>query len=270
MPVAELTFDRSTVTGWLAAAVREAGALALQKFRSPLKSWTKGGHSPVTEVDIAVDELLRERLTAAAPTYAWLSEESVDDPARLDARQVWVVDPIDGTRAFLAGREDWVIAAALVEDGRPLSAAIYAPVEDQLFLATAGQGTTVNGVRALSSADAGWQRARVAGPKRYIDALRRVQGEIEALPKIHSLALRLARVASGTLDVAFAAGNSHDWDLAAADLIVREAGGALTTFQDQQLTYNCPTPVHTPLIAAGRARHEHLIRLIRQQRTAFA
>src|SRR5687768_14632706 len=92
--VAERAIDRAAVSRQVADAVREAGALALQKFRSPMKSWFKGGNSPVSEVDIAVDELLRERFMADPLGFGWLSEESVDDPARLDARQVWIVDPI--------------------------------------------------------------------------------------------------------------------------------------------------------------------------------
>ena len=103
----------------LEAAVREAGALAASTFQTALKSWTKDGGSPVSEADIAVDNFLRERLTRLAPDYGWLSEESEDDPARLDAPRVWIVDPIDGTRAYLAGRTDWSISVALVEDGRP-------------------------------------------------------------------------------------------------------------------------------------------------------
>jgi myo-inositol-1(or 4)-monophosphatase len=267
----EPPIDGATIGGQLAAAAREAGAFALQKFRSPLKSWTKGtGASPVSEVDIAVDDMLRARLTAIDPRIAWLSEESVDDPARLSAQYVWVVDPIDGTRAFLAGRNDWVIAAALVRHGRPLAAAIFAPVDDILFLAAAGKGTTVNG-RAVSANDGeGLEGARAAGPKRYLDAVSAAQPRLEALPKVHSLALRLARVADGTLDVAFAGENSHDWDVAAADLVVHEAGGALTSIDGRPLTYNRPNPVHPALVAAGRVRHEVVLQLMRGRQAAFA
>src|SRR5436305_15030457 len=97
----------------LVAAVREAGALALLTFRTALKSWIKGRSSPVTEADLAVDALLRERLLAVRPV-GWLSEETEDDPARLAESEVWVVDPIDGTRAYLAGSSDWAVSAALV------------------------------------------------------------------------------------------------------------------------------------------------------------
>jgi myo-inositol-1(or 4)-monophosphatase len=271
LPAAEQPIDAAAIGAQLAAAVREAGAFALQKFRAPLRSWTKGtGTSPVSEVDIAVDEMLRARLTALDPAIAWLSEESVDDPARLSAPCVWVVDPIDGTRAFLAHRDDWAIAAALVRHGRPLAAAIFAPVDDLLFLAVAGNGATVNG-RAVSANDGdSLEGARAAGPKRYLDAIAAAQPQLQALPKVHSLALRLARVGDGTLDLAFAGENSHDWDVAAADLVVHEAGGVLTTIDGLPLTYNRPNPVHRALIAAGRRRHEIVLQLMRDRQAAFA
>ena len=109
-------------------------------FKTPLKNWTKGeALSPVSDADIAVDKLLRERLTSNEPAIAWLSEESVDDPARLDARHVWIVDPIDGTRAYIAGLPDWAVSAALVENGRPVAACLYAPVSDEFFWRVAGR-----------------------------------------------------------------------------------------------------------------------------------
>src|SRR2546430_4034850 len=125
--------DRGLVRDRLAAAVREAGALALDMFRGRPASWIKGASSPVSEADLAVDALLRERLLAIRDA-GWLSEETEDDPARLQRAAAWAVDPIDGTRAYLAGLVEWVIAAALVRFGRPLVAAPYAPVSDEPFL----------------------------------------------------------------------------------------------------------------------------------------
>ena len=270
MQVAEAEIDHAAVSRQLSAAVREAGALALQKFRSPFKSWSKGNASPVSEVDIAVDELLRERLAATTPVYGWLSEESVDDPTRLNARQVWIVDPIDGTRAFIGGLSDWAISAALAEDGRPVVAALFAPVENALYLATAGKGATLNGLPMAASDADSLDGARVAGPKRRLDALDALHARITLLPKVNSLALRIARVATGAIDVAFAGPNSHDWDLAAADLIVQEAGAALTDFAGRMVIYNRPDPVHAALVAAGPGRHEKLIRLMQHHRAVFA
>jgi myo-inositol-1(or 4)-monophosphatase len=247
----------------LVSAVRDAGALALKAFRGTIKQWAKGQSSVVSEIDLAVDALLRERLMArtsgTAGGFGWLSEETEDDPARLEARAVWIVDPIDGTRSYLAGREDWSVSVALAVDGRPVLAALFAPATSEFFLAAAGEGATVNGttIRAIPGADL--TGAKASGPKRFTTWLAGLNPQVVPMPRIGSLALRLARVAQGALDVAFAGGNSHDWDLAAADLLVHEAGGALTTLTGKVLTYNRPEPVHGALIAAGRDRHALLI-----------
>ena len=251
----------------VAAAVREAGELAMKSFRSPIKSWFKHGNSPVSEVDLAIDALLRERLAATGPACGWLSEETVDDPARLSAEHVWIVDPIDGTRGFLAGVPDWTISVALASAGRPVMAALYAPATDELFLAAAGGGATRNGTPIAVTEGGSLAGARVAGPERRLGRLAPLG--IVPEPKVHSLALRIARVAQGTLDLALAGPNSHDWDLAAADLLVHEAGGALTTLGGETLVYNRPVPTHGALFAAGHARREALSALMREGRIAF-
>jgi myo-inositol-1(or 4)-monophosphatase len=262
---------RAPLRDELAAIVREAGALAASTFGdAQLKHWTKHGDSPVTEADIAVDRLLRERLTRLAPDCAWLSEETEDNRARLGARRLWVVDPIDGTRAYVAGRTDWAVSIALVEDGRPVLGAIFAPVEDGLYLAAANEGATRDGTPLVAPATASFEGARVAGPKPMIAELERTLPGIVAEPKVHSLALRLARVASGQLDVTFASKNSHDWDLAAADLIVHESGGAFTALDGSTVRYNSLDMRHGALIASGPARHERLIAITREWRRRAA
>jgi myo-inositol-1(or 4)-monophosphatase len=264
LPVSDFDDNRARYTEQLVAAVREAGQLALGKFRAPLKSWNKDNYSPVSESDIAVNEFLQERLRDPSGKIGWLSEETEDDPERLKARRVWIIDPIDGTRAYIGGLPDWSIATALVEDGRPVLAALFAPVEDEMFVAVAGQGATLNDV-PIRSTDGGLAGARIAGPPGYLNRLQAIEPRFVAQPKIHSLALRFARVAHGAIDMAFASGNSHDWDLAAADLLVHEAGGALTTFHGQSLTYNRPDPVHPPLVAAGPQRHATLTALVQDR-----
>jgi myo-inositol-1(or 4)-monophosphatase len=199
---------------------------------------------------------------------AWLSEESVDDPARLSARYVWIVDPIDGTRAYLAGLPDWAVSVALVVDGRPVTACLYAPVTDEFFMAVAGNGATRNGVAIAASGGASIAQARIAGPKGLLERLAGVAPPFAAMPRVPSLALRLARVAQGTFDAAIAGGNSHDWDLAAADLLVHEAGGAITPFGGGPVIYNRPVPRHGTLVAAGLDRHATLIDLLRDRRIA--
>ena len=270
MPDAERGPYQNEISTLLENAVREAGTLALTKFRSSYKSWTKEKSSPVTEVDIAVDELLHERLSAYDASYGWLSEETADDPARLACERIWIVDPIDGTRGFMAGFPDWSIVAALVEHGRPIAAALYVPVTDQLFAAEAGKGTRLNGKPSRASGSGDLDHARAAGPKRRLDALAALGPNLEFVPKVHSLALRLARIAEGTLEVAFAGPNSRDWDLAAADLLVHEAGGRLTTLSGKRLLYNRVDTAHPALVAAGEARHQRLLGLIRDREKEFA
>jgi len=248
----------------LAAAVREAGALARSMFGAPIRNWIKGASSPVCDADIAVDALLRERLSDDG--IAWLSEESVDDPTRLAARYVWIVDPIDGTRAYIAGLTDWAVSAALVADGRPIAACLYAPLSEEFFMAVAGGGATCNGAPIAAAPGRELAHMRLAGPKRLLERLQGMAPPFTVMPRTHSLALRLTRVAQGTFDAAIAGGNSHDWDLAAADLLVHEAGGALTPFAGGPVIYNCPVPRHGMLVAAGRDRHAALIALIREVR----
>ena len=254
----------------LAAIMHDAGDLARATARGPFKRWTKGDdNSPVTEADIAVNDLLRTRLTALMPAAAWLSEETEELPDRA-LPLAWVVDPIDGTRAYIAGRADWTVSVALVEDGRPQLAALYAPVSDEMFLALHGRGATLNGAAIEVSRGETLSGARLAGPKRYLDKLAGLDPSILAQPRVHSLALRLARVAQGALDAAFVSPGSQDWDLAAADLVLYEAGGSFTDFSGQPLSYKAPYATHGALIAAGSARHDTLIDLVRNRRGEFA
>src|ERR1700751_599811 len=145
--------------------VRGAGALALWLFRTELKNWTKGASSPVSEADIAVNELLEQRLRSATPDYGWLSEESTDDERRLETRMVWIIDPIDGTRGYLAGREDWCVSAALVEDGIPVLGAVFAPASDEFFFAARGHGARRNDVPISATSGSELVFPRLAGPK---------------------------------------------------------------------------------------------------------
>ena len=265
MPASETSALRAP----LEAVMREAGALARKTAQGAFRHWTKGeDKSPVTEADIAVNDLLHQQLTALCPGAGWLSEETAEIPS--STTLMWIVDPIDGTRAFISGRADWAISVALVEDGRPLVAALYAPVSEEIFLATRGTGATLNGAPIKANDGDGLRGAKIAGPKRYLDRFSNLAEGTLAQPKVHSLALRLARVAHGALDAAFASRGSHDWDLAAADLLVHEAGGALTDFTGRPLKYNGSQAVHGALVAAGQARHDALIGLVRDRKAEFA
>jgi myo-inositol-1(or 4)-monophosphatase len=232
----------------------EAGEIALALFRpgakTAAKTWSKSGGSPVTEADIGVDTFLRIRLSVILPDAAWLSEETVDDALRLSRRFVWVVDPIDGTRAFMAGSPDWAVCVALLDEGRPVLGIVHAPACGATYTAMLGAGALLNGAPIATSRVATLAGARIAGPKPMLDALARLEAFTPA-DKIPSLALRLCRIAQGVIDAGLISPDARDWDLAAADLILSEAGGSLRSGDGQLAVYNRETPVHGMLVASG-------------------
>jgi myo-inositol-1(or 4)-monophosphatase len=243
----------------LNAAVCEAGALALRYFRTELAVWQKAGGTPVSEADITVDRHLRRRLCEARPEYGWLSEETEDDTARLERGRVWVVDPIDGTRAFLEGVPHFCHAVALVEDGAPLAAALYNPAEDQFYDAVANRGARLNGapIRVSDRKEIAGCRMAAYGPMFKHPAWQLPWPEMEIIQR-DSVAWRFALVASGHADAAMGLNTKNDWDLAAADLIVREAGGVVTTHDGKTLAFNNPAPQQPSFLAAGPDLHAAL------------
>jgi myo-inositol-1(or 4)-monophosphatase len=242
---------------------REAGALASRFFRSGLttsaKIWSKAGGSPVTEADVAVDAFLKVRLSQALPEAAWLSEETADDRRRLGRDLVWIVDPIDGTRAFLSGSHDWSVAIALLYENRPILGIVYAPAHETLFEAEQGRGARRDGQAIEVSGIEELDECSVVGPKPFVDRLERRVPDLKRPPRIPSLALRLCRVAEGSVDAGLVSTDARDWDLAAADLILTEAGGMLTGLDSQAPRYNERDPVHGELVAASRRLHPRLI-----------
>jgi myo-inositol-1(or 4)-monophosphatase len=220
-----------------------AGAIAMRDFRpgertrSPVNF--KRGGSPVTDADLAVDAYLKQRLRAAFPEAGWLSEETADGAARLEAAELIIVDPIDGTRAFLTGDPRWTVAIAFVSDGHPIAGVVHAPALGETYAAAHGCGATHNGAPITSGAAAQRDRPLLGGPRALIETMARTLDVVlDVAPRIPSLALRLARVADGALDLALASADAHDWDVAAADAILREAGALLTDAGGEPLRYN--------------------------------
>ena len=247
----------------LVAAVREAGALALRHFEAGVESWEKKPGDPVTEADLAVDALLRRRLAGARPDYAWLSEESEDDLARLDRRRVWVVDPIDGTRAFVKRRPQFAVCAALVEDGRAVLGAVFNPATDEMFEASAGGGAFLNGEPIKTTNKKGLAQARLLASRRTFEN----REWIELAPgadftSMNSIAYRMALVAAGRFDATVSLSPKSDWDIAAADLVVHEAGGICTSAGGGEFGYNRRSTRHASVIAAGPALHAELVALL--------
>jgi myo-inositol-1(or 4)-monophosphatase len=251
----------------LADVVREAGELGLGLSRKKtLEHWTKPDGSHVTEGDLAINDLFEKRLRAARPDDGWLSEETPDEPERRMAHdRLWIIDPIDGTRAFLEGRAEWCVAAALAVKGRPVLAAVYTPRHQEFFLASRGGGVTLNGARLAIPDSASLEGAHIAGNRKALAGLAHLGIAADpsgALP----LQLRLAHVAAGRLAGAVSIGNRNDWDLAAGELLVLEAGGRVSGVSGEGYIYNRPQPWQQGLVAAGAKRHAALIDALNSQR----
>jgi myo-inositol-1(or 4)-monophosphatase len=243
----------------LEAAVREAGALARALFQTSVKGWTKDDGSPVTEADLAVDHALKARLRDARPGYGWLSEETPDTPERLERRHVWIVDPIDGTRAFAQGGDEWCVAAALLVDGRPALAAIFRPMTGDFYQATLGLGARLNGRLLRVTHGTELPGARILGNASALKHLR-ARAPVDAVPGGNTpLAMRLARVAEGVLDAALSTTPKHDWDLAAGDLLVHEAGGTVTGLRGERFTYNRRETRQADYVASSHTLHAQLL-----------
>ncbi|WP_374763247.1 3'(2'),5'-bisphosphate nucleotidase CysQ [Yunchengibacter salinarum] len=240
----------------LADAAQEAAELAMSYFRGGVTAWEKRAGDPVSDADMAVDSLLKERLTGARPGYGWLSEETEDAPDRLRCGRLWIVDPIDGTRAFLRGGTDWGVSLALVQDGVPVLAIMAAPARNALYSARLGRGATCNGTPIRVSGQDRLNEARMIGDP---DAFRSRRLWPKPWPAamtthaINSMALRLCLVADGESDCCVTLRPKNDWDVAAADLILREAGGAITTGEGAPLTYNARKPLHAHIVAGTPA-----------------
>lgn len=225
----------------LIGAAREAGALALERRTPSLEIERKADGSPVTAADLAVDAFLTDALRSARPDYGWLSEETADDPARLAARRVFVVDPIDGTRAYIRGKPWWVVALAVVEAGRPTAAAIFAPELNELYAATVGGGATLNDRRIRASTTARLEgAAMLADPRLFTLPAWPEPWPAMRVDQRNALAYRMALVAAGTYDAALSLSTKHEWDIAAGALICAEAGAVAVDHLGAELRFNSP------------------------------
>lgn len=249
MPVNDLAKPLEGEVALLSDAAARAGEIAMRYYRREPDVWMKVGDSPVSEADIAVDSFLREALMRARPDYGWLSEETPDARSPGASGRAFVVDPIDGTRAFIEGRRTWCVSVAIVEDGRPIAGVLDCPAREERFWAAHGRGAWRNGEALEVRPPRG--PARVAGPREMIDRLALPAELLDRAPYVPSLAYRIAMVASGRLDASFVRPNSHDWDLAAADLILHEAGGSLLTRYGRPPRYLATDPKHGTLAAGS-------------------
>lgn len=235
----------------VAAIAREAAQMAHARWHTDFARWEKAPGNPVCEVDLDVDRMLKARLTALLPDAGWLSEETADHPARLAARRVWVVDPIDGTRDYIRGRSGWCVSIALVEAGCVTLGVLDAPARGEVWRARAGGGATMNGAPVAAGA-----RDTLPGARVPVDALPKADRDLIAVEKPNSIALRIALVASDRADLVATLRWGNEWDIAAATLIASEAGAAVSDALGAPLVFNKPDPRAFGVIVSTRQIHD--------------
>jgi len=208
----------------------------------------------VTNADLAADALLTATLRAARPEYGWLSEETVDDAERLSKRRLFVVDPIDGTRAFLNDAPWWAISIAVVEDGQPVAGVVFAPEVGETYCATAGGGATLNGAAITHSEASVLEGIAMAGdPRLFAHPRWPIPWPAMRVEARNSTALRMCLVAAGAFDAVVAPIPKADWDVAAGDLIAREAGCFVGDHTGARFRYNLPVPSQASLVCTTPA-----------------
>ena len=236
----------------------EAGRIAAGRCGTAYKTWEKVPGHPVCDVDLELDALLRERLTALDPEAGWLSEETLDDSDRIERRRLWVVDPIDGTRDFLRKRPGWCVSVALVEDRVPVLGVLAAPERGELWAAESGKGATRNGAPIRVS-----RRTELVGARVPADSLPKVDRDLVTVAKPNSIALRIAMVAAGEADLLATLRWGFEWDIAAAALIAEEAGATVTGALGQPLAFNSASGEAFGVLVAAPGIHAAAVERLR-------
>lgn len=270
--------DRANDLALAAEIAGNAGRIAMGQFGSGPRAWAKGDGSPVSAADLAVNDYLKTVITAARPDDGWLSEESADSEDRLGKRRVWVVDPIDGTRDFLRGRSGWAVSVALVEDGAVVAGVLAAPAQGRLYAAARGLGATLNGQRLAVSGRTSLEGVRLPIDRPNLSAsFWPTPWPGTAVAKPNSLALRMAMLAANEADAWLEGRSIAEWDVAAASLVLAEAGGLLSDRHGQPLRFNQPRPIIHGLAAATPALHgevlarlDHALKALAARRRAEA
>ncbi len=239
---------------------KAAGDAIMGFYRSSFEVTDKTPDNPVTDADFAADALLKERLLDLLPEAGWLSEETTDNPERLQKELVWVVDPLDGTKEFVMGIPEFSVSVALVQAGEAVLAIIFNPATSELYTAVRGQGFQFNGNPAGVS-----QRSTLSGAR--VDASRSEwkRGEFDPFKELvdvnvmGSIAYKLARVAAGQADATWSRGPKNEWDICAGTLLVREAGGRCVDLDDNTFSFNKPWPKVNGIIADNGHLHDQVL-----------
>ena len=234
-------------------AALDAGGIIMSYYKADYEIKEKGYHNPVTTADHEADSRLKEILIGAYPNYGWLSEETVDSPARLQMERVWVVDPLDGTKEFIEGIPNFVVSVALVENGEPIVGILYNPVTEELFTASKGSGAFLNGESIHCStkenvSDMVILNSRSETRRGLWNPFDGTFGELRA---IGSVAYKLGLTGAGKADIFASLRPKNEWDICAGNCIINEAGGKLIDLHGNPRLYNQESTLIEPGLIAG-------------------
>lgn len=242
----------------LVEAIRKAGVKVNELVRDGFEIHRKLDHSPVTTVDHEVNRILHEMQRREFPRDGWLSEESPDDPARLTHARVWIVDPIDGTKALVNRVPEYCISAALVERGAPVVAAILNPSTDELFTAVRGGGLFLNDIPVTHSLPHAFDPVIMVNAwELRIDRWSTLAETVQCRP-MYSIANALAMVAAGRSQAALTIEPENEWDLAAGVLLIEEGGGTISDAAGKPFVFNQPIPMFRGVIAVAATAEKDL------------
>jgi myo-inositol-1(or 4)-monophosphatase len=249
-------------------AVRRAGEIARRYYGQDYRRWSKSRGEPVTEADLAIDHFLRGRLEAARPDYGWLSEETGRNAAKAGSERQFIVDPIDGTTAFLKERPHFSISVAVAECGHPVAGVVYNPITEEFFSAAQDGGARLNDEPIHVSACAALEGCSVLGQTEMFahpawPQMPNAPWNSIRIETRSSIAYRMALVAAGKFDAAIVLSPKHDWDMAAGDVVVREAGGIVTSKEGQPLQFGSANAVQRSMICGGPWLHARFLEQLR-------
>jgi myo-inositol-1(or 4)-monophosphatase len=245
------------------AAAREAGASVRGFYKDRVVLKEKGEDNPLTEADLASNAILDARLRAAFPEHGWLSEESVDDPARLGRQYAWIVDPLDGTKEFTLGIPEFVVSIGLVHQGRAVLGVLYNPIAEELWAGVVGGGCTLNGAPCTASPHVGLDRARIVCSRTEMKkGMFDAWTDRIALQPVGSVAYKFGRVAAGLAEATFTPQPRNEWDICAGVALVEAAGGRATDRHGRAYVFNQPKTLVDGVCATNGHVHAEILALM--------
>ena len=257
-------FKASSEHNLVKESILKAGKLALKWFKKDPEQWKKNDGSLVSKADIEINDLLNKLLKNKNPEFGWLSEENEDDKSRLNKKITFVVDPLDGTKAFLEGKKEFSISIAIVKNGLPISGIVFSPSTGEIFEAEKNKGSWKNNKKIIISNYKKLEKCKMIAFKPMFSH----PAWKEPWPKMdienrNSIAYRMALVASGQYDAMMALNSKNDWDIAAGDLLISEAGGIVTLHTNKKIIYNTENIKKPSVIGTNKSIHDKIIKRVK-------